>query len=150
MGWIQFIQIAKEPSWHDSSLCLIQGLVLSVTSYMAKWWFLHFLLVMKTFFCTTLTQTVTILMPITITDCVCVCKIRQPSYQCSAVTTLPLYVVFWLFGWANRFLYWSLLSIINKKWICVYVCVGIWSGGVGSLWNRVVLTSLKLNLSNWP
>lgn len=26
--------------------------------------------------------------------CVFVCKIRQPSYQCSAVTTLPLYVVF--------------------------------------------------------
>lgn len=37
MGWIQFIQIAKEASWHDSSLYLIQGLVLSVTSYMAKW-----------------------------------------------------------------------------------------------------------------
>lgn len=47
MGWIQFIQIAKEASWHDSSLYLIQGLVLSLTSYMAKWGFLHLLLIMK-------------------------------------------------------------------------------------------------------
>lgn len=47
MGWIQFIQIAKEASWHDSSLYLIHTLALSVTSYVAKWWFLHLLLVTK-------------------------------------------------------------------------------------------------------
>lgn len=37
MGWVQFIQIAKEASWNYSSLYLIQGLVLSVTSYVANW-----------------------------------------------------------------------------------------------------------------
>lgn len=46
MGWIQFSQIAKEASWHDSSLYLIQGLH-SVTSHTAKWWFLHSLLITR-------------------------------------------------------------------------------------------------------
>lgn len=47
MGWIQFSQIAKEASWHYSSLYLIQGLVHSVTSHTAKWWFLHSLLITR-------------------------------------------------------------------------------------------------------
>lgn len=47
MGWIQFSQIAKEASWRDSSLYLIQGLVHSVTSHTAKWWFLHSLLITR-------------------------------------------------------------------------------------------------------
>lgn len=47
MGWIQFIQIAKEAGWHDSSLYLIQGLVSSVTSYLAKLWFLHLIIIMN-------------------------------------------------------------------------------------------------------
>lgn len=36
MGWLHFIQIGKEASWHDSSLWLIQGLQLSLSSHIAE------------------------------------------------------------------------------------------------------------------
>lgn len=134
MGWFQFIQIAKKPSWHDSSLYLIQGLVLSVTSYMAKWWFLHLLLIIKMCFCTTLAPAATISLPIS-----CVREMRAtshfgsvlmpPYYQCSAVTSLSLSETVWQFWQANLSLDVSLLSFLNE-WVCECLCecMQTWEG----------------------
>lgn len=157
MGWIQFIQTAKEASWHDCSLYLIRGLVLfwlltwcnsdfyvylslekdgetvnrvTLIQHYQRLWLFHFPV---TYYC--------MWNKVYFLSWLCI-DVAIPSVHCcchfvsirSSVTDLTSESFSWCVG----------AFILEWKWVSVCVRAGVWRGRL-SRWQRGALTSLMVN-----